>query len=89
MVIIYQYVTVMAAGALSSEESGALPMDTANGDDEIEHDNLENETSGQQNGSSVREIDRFGFFGGNQYTDPNQYVTLNLVILCVSTWPKC
>ena len=31
-------------------------------------------TSSKQNGASQKEVDRYGFYGGNQYTNPQEWV---------------
>lgn len=41
----------------------------------------EEENNAKQNGSIAKQMDRFGFVGGSQYTDPHLWVDLYLIWL--------
>lgn len=54
------------ANALVEDHDTSSTINTSEDVDSEEEDNV------KQNGSVVKEMDRFGFVGGSQYTDPHQ-----------------
>ena len=65
----------MAASEISAEQpASAFPSGSNDEHVVTSADSREDAASGSQNGMAGCQTDRFGFCGGHQYTDPNQYV---------------
>ena len=65
----------MAASEVSDEQPASVYPNGSSDEHAISNaESSGNAASGSQNGMAVCETDRFGFYGGHQYTDPSGYV---------------
>ena len=73
----------MAASEVSAEPPASVCPNGSNDEHAATNaESVEDADCGSQNGMAVCQTDRFGFCGGQQYTDPSWYVRIVPVVFC-------